>query len=58
MAGRWTEIVNTDAGRYGGSNLGNLGGVTARPEGSHGLPASADIVLPPLATLYFEYAGA
>ncbi len=58
MAGRWTEIVNTDAGRYGGSNLGNMGSVTARPEGSHGLPASADIVLPPLATLYFEYAGA
>ena len=58
MAGRWTEIVNTDAGRYGGSNLGNMGGVTARPEGSHGLPACAELVLPPLATLYFEYAGA
>ncbi len=58
LAGRWTEIANTDAGRYGGSNLGNLGGVIARPEGSHGLPASADVVLPPLATLYFEYAGA
>ncbi len=58
IAGRWTEIVNTDAGRYGGSNLGNLGGVMARSEVSHGLPASADIVLPPLATLYFEYAGA
>ena len=58
MAGRWTEIVNTDAGRYGGSNLGNMGSVTARPEGSHGLPACAELVLPPLATLYFEYAGA
>ena len=58
IAGRWTEIVNTDAGRYGGSNLGNMGSVTAKPDGSHGLPASADLVLPPLATLYFEYAGA
>ena len=58
IAGRWTEIVNTDAGRYGGSNLGNMGGVTARSEASHGLPASADVILPPLATLYFEYAGA
>ena len=57
LAGRWTEIVNTDGGRYGGSNLGNLGGVTARSEASHGLPASADVVLPPLATLYFEYSG-
>ena len=58
ITGRWAEIVNTDAGRYGGSNLGNLGGVMARSEVSHGLPASAEIVLPPLATLYFEYAGA
>ncbi len=55
--GRWEEIVNTDAGRYGGSNLGNLGGVTAKAAPSHGLPASAEVVLPPLATVYFRYAG-
>ncbi|RYB05943.1 1,4-alpha-glucan branching protein GlgB [Lichenibacterium ramalinae] len=58
FAGAWREIVNTDAGRYGGSNLGNLGGVTARPEPSHGLPASAEVVLPPLATVYFQFTGA
>ena len=56
--GLWQEIVNTDAGRYGGSNIGNLGGVTARAEPSHGLPASAEVVLPPLATVYFAFAGA
>ncbi len=38
LAGRWTEIVNTDAGRYGGSNLGNLGGVTQGPKGRTGCP--------------------
>ena len=58
FAGSWREIVNTDAGRYGGSNLGNLGGVTAATESSHGLPASATVVLPPLATVYFMFAGA
>ena len=58
LAGEWREIVNTDAGRYGGSNLGNLGGVMAKAEPSHGLPASAEVVLPPLATVYFRFAGA
>ena len=50
-------MLNTDAARYGGSNLGNLCGVAARPEPSHGLPASAEVVLPPLATVFFRYAG-
>jgi 1,4-alpha-glucan branching enzyme len=58
FAGRWAEVVNTDAARYGGSNLGNLGGVTAGAEPSHGLPASAEVVLPPLATVYFKFANA
>ncbi|MBI2717914.1 MAG: 1,4-alpha-glucan branching protein GlgB [Rhizobiales bacterium] len=54
-AGRWREILNTDAGIYGGSGHGNLGAVVARPESSHGKPASARIALPPLATLYLAY---
>jgi len=57
LSGPWEEILNTDAGRYGGSNLGNLGGVTAKAEPSHGLPASAEVVLPPLATVFLRYAG-
>ncbi len=57
FAGHWRELLNTDAARYGGSNLGNLGGVTARAEPSHGLPASAEVLLPPLATVFFEFAG-
>jgi 1,4-alpha-glucan branching enzyme len=35
--------------------MGNLGVVTAFSNPSHGLPASAEIVLPPLATVYFEF---
>ena len=53
--GRWREILNTDASVYGGSGLGNLGGVEAVARPSHGMSASADLLLPPLATLYFQY---
>ncbi len=51
--GFWREILNSDASLYGGSGMGNLGGVTATAEPSHGKPARATITLPPLATLYF-----
>ncbi|MFC0385436.1 1,4-alpha-glucan branching protein GlgB [Muricoccus vinaceus] len=49
--GRWREILNTDANHYGGSGVGNFGGVDAVGEGSHGQPASLILTLPPLATL-------
>jgi len=54
-AGRWRERLNTDASAYGGSGRGNLGAITARAEPSHGQPASAEISLPPMATVMFEY---
>ena len=52
-AGRWKEILNTDAEGYGGSGMGNLGAVTAAAEPLDGRPARATLTLPPLATLYF-----
>ncbi|MFC3070414.1 1,4-alpha-glucan branching protein GlgB [Phenylobacterium soli] len=55
-AGVWREVFNSDAAEYGGSGHGNLGSVVAIDEPSHGFPASADIELPPLATVYFQYA--
>ena len=57
LAGRWREVLNSDAADYGGSGIGNLGAVHAAALPSHGQPASADIILPPLATVYFEYDG-
>ena len=54
--GWWREILNTDAEIYGGSGIGNLGGVRAGTIPSHGFPASAELTLPPLATLYFQFA--
>jgi 1,4-alpha-glucan branching enzyme len=54
-AGRWRELINTDAHDYGGGGMGNFGGVEAVAAGSHGKPASARIALPPLATLIFAW---
>ena len=56
-AGRWREVINTDANEYGGSGKGNLGAIVATNSPSHGKPASAEITLPPLATLMFVLDG-
>jgi 1,4-alpha-glucan branching enzyme len=56
-AGRWHEILNTDAGIYGGSGRGNMGGVNAAAHHSHGKPASARLSLPPLATIFLVQDG-
>src|SRR3954453_17701785 len=50
--GRWREAVNTDATFYGGSGVGNMGGVDAEAEGWHGQPFSAEVTLPPLAAIW------
>jgi 1,4-alpha-glucan branching enzyme len=53
-AGRWREILNTDAEPYGGSGMGNLGMITTEEVASHGRPFSARMTLPPLATVWFR----
>ena len=53
-AGKWAEIANSDAAVYGGSNAGNMGGVLAREQKSHGLPYSAEFTLPPLSIIAFR----
>ena len=57
-AGRWAEVINTDAGDYTGSGVGNLGGVLAVKDSWHGQPASVRLRLPPLATLWLRHAPA
>ncbi|MBK1724554.1 1,4-alpha-glucan branching protein GlgB [Thiocystis violacea] len=49
--GFYREAVNSDAELYGGSNVGNQGGVTAEPVSWMGRPHSMMIALPPLAGL-------
>ncbi|MFP4634464.1 MAG: 1,4-alpha-glucan branching protein GlgB [Nitriliruptoraceae bacterium] len=51
--GRWREAFNSDALDYGGSGIGNLGGVDARPIPVHGRSHSTTLSLPPLAVAVF-----
>jgi 1,4-alpha-glucan branching enzyme len=52
FAGRWREVLNTDATNYGGSGWGNYGGVDAEQYVWHGRPASAVLQLPPSGVLW------
>jgi 1,4-alpha-glucan branching enzyme len=55
--GRWSEVLNTDAEDYAGSGVGNLGAVYTEPYPHHGLPHSARLRVPPLATLWLRWDG-
>jgi 1,4-alpha-glucan branching enzyme len=55
--GRWEEVLNTDSELYCGSGVGNLGAVQADAGAWAGRPASARVILPPLATIWLRYAG-
>jgi 1,4-alpha-glucan branching enzyme len=50
FAGSWREVINSDAEIYGGSGKGNMGSIMAKD-------GAALAVLPPLATVMFEFAG-
>ena len=41
VGGRWREVVNTDAAEYGGSGVGNLGGVAAVARPMHAMVLGA-----------------
>jgi 1,4-alpha-glucan branching enzyme len=53
-AGFYREVINTDAETYGGSNIGNLGGVRSEDRQWMGREHSVLIQLPPLATVAFK----
>ncbi len=52
--GYWREALNSDARHYGGSGMGNMGGVEASPLPLHGRSHSLALTLPPLAALFLE----
>jgi 1,4-alpha-glucan branching enzyme len=54
VAGHWRELLNTDSAFYGGSDMGNSGGVRTVPVQRHGEAQSLELMLPPLATLYIR----
>jgi len=51
LPGHYIEAFNSDAEVYGGSNLGNAGGVDSEAIESHGEAQSIALTLPPLATV-------
>jgi len=53
-AGFWRELLNSDAKEYGGSGLGNFGGVQAEEVPAHGRTHSIALTLPPLSALFLK----
>ena len=52
--GKWREVLNSDAGIYGGSNVGNYGCVISEEHKMHGQPYSASLTLAPLSIMAFR----
>ncbi len=57
-AGRWDEVLNSDATVYGGCGMGNLGGVDAHAQALSHMPASATVTVPPLAVVLLRHDAA
>ena len=54
VGGPYTELLNTDAGCYEGSGVGNAGRVDASDQGSHGHPFSLYLTVPPLGAIVLK----
>jgi 1,4-alpha-glucan branching enzyme len=52
--GFWRELLNSDSSYYGGSGMGNGGGLMAQEVPWHGLPYSLKMTLPPLSASFFK----
>ncbi|WP_437204177.1 1,4-alpha-glucan branching protein GlgB [Planctomicrobium sp. SH664] len=53
-AGFYKEVLNSDAWMYGGTDVGNQGGVESEPVQMHGRAQSIQVQLPPLGMLVFK----
>ena len=58
FGGFWKEALNSDAVEYGGSGVGNLGGVEAEQVPAHGRSWSLPLTLPPLGVVILLPEGA
>jgi 1,4-alpha-glucan branching enzyme len=54
-AGRYRKVLDTDAGRFGGSDYNGQPWLDTRGEASHGFPCHLQVDLPPLAALFLEF---
>jgi 1,4-alpha-glucan branching enzyme len=57
VPGRWEELIGTDSERYGGTGVGNAGGIEAELRPWHDQPQSAEVTLPPLGTVWLAPAA-
>ena len=55
LSGYYRECLNTDSVKYGGSNIGNGGGVNSKNISYAGQPNQLSLSIPPLATMIFEW---
>jgi len=52
--GFYAELLNSDSSLFGGTNVGNGGGVSSEPIAAHGFDHSVRLTLPPLACLLLK----
>ena len=57
LGGFYSEVLNSDSGTYGGSNMGNEGGIASHEQPSHGREHSLILTLPPLSIVGFRAPG-
>jgi len=55
--GWYAEVLNSDSEIYGGSNVGNGGGVASEPVAAHGFDQSLRLTVPPLGCVYLKRRG-
>ena len=55
LAGFYRECLNTDSSRYGGSNVGNSGGVSSVNKPYAGQENTLTLSIPALSTMIFEW---
>jgi 1,4-alpha-glucan branching enzyme len=55
--GFWKEALNSDSWVYGGSGMGNMGGVEAAPLSLHGRSHMLTLTLPPLSAVFLKSEG-
>jgi 1,4-alpha-glucan branching enzyme len=53
-AGYYAELLNSDAATYGGSNVGNQGGLHTDVIAAHGHAQSLSLTLPPLGAIFLK----
>ena len=54
IAGFYSEVLNTDSSFYGGSGIGNAGGLYSQAGPCHGQSQHVSLTLPPLGMLVLK----